>query len=54
MNDQKKKLYKCVKKLSNDELQLWLYFKHRGYTMKNRKGKGSYSRKLKYKSELEK
>lgn len=35
-------------KKSGEELQQYLYFRKRGGKVKNKKGKGSYSRKDKY------
>lgn len=44
-----KKIYKQAMKKTGDELQEWLQFKHRGSSVQAKKGKGSYSRKQKYK-----
>jgi stalled ribosome alternative rescue factor ArfA len=35
-------------KKSPEELQLYMYFKKRGFAIANKKGKGSYKRKSKY------
>ncbi len=35
-------------KMSEEELQLWLYNRKRGFIIENKKGKGSYKRKGKY------
>ena len=35
-------------KKSAEELQLYLYFKKRGFCISNKKGKGSYQRKSKH------
>ena len=35
-------------KKSPEELQLYLHFKKRGFATKNKKGKGSYSRRQKH------
>lgn len=35
-------------KKSPEELQLYLYFKKRGFRIENKKGKGSYERKPKH------
>ena len=44
-----KKIYKQAMKKTGNELQEWLQFKHRGSSVQAKKGKGSYSRKQKYK-----
>jgi stalled ribosome alternative rescue factor ArfA len=44
-----KKIYKQAMKKTGDELQEWLQFKRRGSSVQAKKGKGSYSRKQKYK-----
>ena len=33
---------------TSEELQLYLYFKKRGFKIENKKGKGSYSRRPKH------
>ena len=38
-----KKAY--AQKMDKDELQLFLHFKHRGFAVPPKKGKGSYDRK---------
>ena len=43
-----KKMKKGLKK-SKEELQEYLQFKRRGFYVKSKKGKGSYSRKRKHK-----
>ena len=48
----KKKDMRMFKK-SPEELQEYLIFKHRGSFVRTKKGKGSYSRKEKYKKSLE-
>ena len=45
-----KKIYKQAMKKSGDELQAYLLFKHRGSSVRAKKGKGSYSRKQKHKN----
>ena len=47
----KKKDMRMFKK-SPEELQEYLIFKHRGSFVRTKKGKGSYSRKEKYKKSL--
>lgn len=44
----KKKINKSMFKMNNEELQLWLYNRKRGFVIENKKGKGSYKRKDKY------
>lgn len=44
----KKKINKSMFKMNNEELQLWLYNRKRGFVIENKKGKGSYKRKGKY------
>jgi hypothetical protein len=39
---------KRIFKKSPEELQLYLQFKKRGFAIKNKKGKGSYSRRQKH------
>lgn len=39
---------KRIFKKSPEELQLYLYFKKRGFLLENKKGKGSYTRKQKH------
>lgn len=36
-------------KKNSEELQMYLHFKKRGFAIKPKKGKGSYTRKKKYK-----
>ena len=40
-------------KKSPEELQLYLHFKKREFTIENKKGKGSYKRKPKHKVEYD-
>lgn len=49
----KEKFNKRIFKKTGDELQAYLAFKRRGSKIENRKGKGSYTRKRKYKSKEE-
>ena len=44
------KIDKRMFKKSPEELQQYLHFKKRGFCIENKKGKGSYSRKQKYKN----
>lgn len=44
-----KKIYKQAMKKTGEELQAYLLFKHRGSSVRAKKGKGSYSRKQKHK-----
>lgn len=46
-----KKVNKTMFKMSDEELQLWLYNRKRGFVIENKKGKGSYNRKNKHKKE---
>lgn len=39
---------KSIFKMTSKELQSWLHNRSRGYTIQNKKGKGSYKRKDKY------
>ena len=39
---------KRIFKKSPEELQLYLYFKKRGFKIDNKKGKGSYERRAKH------
>lgn len=43
---------KLVNKKTRDELQAYLQFKRRGSSVRAKKGKGSFSRKQKYKTNL--
>ena len=45
LNKMAKKVNKTMFKMSDEELQLWLYNRKRGFVIENKKGKGSYSRK---------
>ena len=45
-----KKLDKRIFKKSQEELEQYMQFKRRGSVVENRKGKGSYSRKIKHKN----
>lgn len=49
----KEKEIKHMFKKSPEELALYFHFKKRGYTKKNKKGKGSYSRKRKHRKDFE-
>ena len=42
------KIDKRIFKKSHEELQLYLYFKKRGFKIENKKGKGSYERRPKH------
>lgn len=44
---------KQSQKKSSNELQEYLWFKRRGFLVPSKKGKGSYSRKAKYKTSFE-
>ena len=46
-----KKVNKTMFKMSDEELQLWLYNRKRGFVIENKKGKCSYNRKNKHKKE---
>lgn len=43
-----KKFDKSIFKMSSEELNQYLVFKRKGYSIQNKKGKGSYKRKPKY------
>lgn len=45
-----KKPQRIKRKMSEDELQQWYIFRRRGSRVENKKGRGSYRRKGKYKS----
>ena len=47
------KIIKQAQKKSPAELQEYLYFKRRGSITKAKRGKGSFSRKIKHKNLLE-
>jgi uncharacterized membrane-anchored protein YitT (DUF2179 family) len=49
MKEEKKEIDKRIFKKSPEELQEYLHFKKRGFSINNKKGKGSYSRKKKHK-----
>ena len=49
----KDKLGKRIFKKTGEELQEYLQFQRRGYKVAPKKGKGSYSRKQKYKNNNE-
>jgi stalled ribosome alternative rescue factor ArfA len=51
MNQKKQKLDKRIFKKSPEELEQYLHFKRRGFTLENKRGKGSYSRKEKHKND---
>jgi hypothetical protein len=44
------KIDKRIFKMNSEELEMYMYFKKRGFSIQNKKGKGSYSRKEKHKS----
>lgn len=44
-----KKVDKSMFKKTEEELQEYMTFRKRGFTIKNKKGKGSYTRKDKHK-----
>lgn len=46
------KKYKDLFKKNPEELQQYLQFKRRGSRVESKKGKGSYTRKLKHKGKL--
>lgn len=48
MKQSKRTIDKSMFKMSEAELQLWLYNRKRGFVVENKKGKGSYKRKSKY------
>lgn len=48
MKTTKKEINKAMFKMTDEELQLWLYNRKRGFVIENKKGKGSYKRKGKY------
>lgn len=48
MKKNQKKVDMAMFKMTSEELQLWLYNRKRGFTIENKKGKGSYKRKGKY------
>lgn len=41
---------KSMFKMTPEELQQWLSIRKKGYTIENKKGKGSYNRKIKHKN----
>ena len=45
---QETKINKGIFKKSAEELQLYMHFKKRNFKIENKKGKGSYSRRIKY------
>lgn len=45
-----KKIDKRIFKMEGEELQQYLYFRKRGHIQENKKGKGSYTRKVKHKA----
>lgn len=53
MKQTEKKFDKRIFKKSPEELQQYMMFKRRGSRVENRKGKGSYTRKIKHKSQYE-
>ena len=48
MKQSKRTIDKSMFKMSEAELQLWLYNRKRGFVVENKKGKGAYKRKSKY------
>ena len=50
MSQKNKKFDKQMFKKSPEELELYLQFRRRGTRVESKKGKGSYSRKLKHKN----
>lgn len=50
INIEGEKMDKKMFKMTNEELQQWLYLRSKTYAIPNKKGKGSYSRKDKYKN----
>ena len=48
MKKSKREVNMTMFKISDAELQLWLYNRKRGFVIENKKGKGSYKRKGKY------
>ena len=42
---------KRILKNSSEELQLYMHFKKRGFTIENKKGKGAFKRNPKHKGE---
>lgn len=51
MKKDKKKINKTIFKMTDEELQIWLYNRKRGFVVENKKGKGSYKRKGKHREE---
>lgn len=49
----KNKFDKKIFKKSPDELEQYIHFKKRGFSIDNKKGKGSYTRKIKHKKGFE-
>ena len=47
-----KKIDKRIFKKSPEELEQYMQFRRRGSRVENRKGKGSYTRKLKHKNDM--
>lgn len=41
---------KSMFKMTSEELQQWLAIRKKGYAIENKKGKGSYNRKVKHKN----
>jgi hypothetical protein len=46
-----KKIQAQMFKKSGDELQMYFHFKKRGFTKANKKGKGSFKRRKKYRQD---
>lgn len=53
MKNSEKKFDKRIFKKSPEELQQYMMFKRRGSRVENRKGKGSYTRKIKHKNQYD-
>ena len=53
MKNNEKKFDKRIFKKSPEELEQYMMFKRRGSRVENRKGKGSYTRKIKHKDQYD-
>ena len=51
MKTTKKEINKAMFKMTDEELQLWLYNRKRGFVIENKKGKGAYNRQKMKKGE---
>lgn len=49
----KVKIDQTKRKMSPEELEFWIHIRKKCGAMKNKKGKGSYSRKTKHKKNFE-